>query len=402
MKRWRRRRRFDDAHSAPLTPAQVAEMRARGGRRLLLVTRIYVVASALGALTAALVFLYGTDAGHHPLVIASSAACVIFVMAFLTLEEGKELPGTIVSLATSAAAIAVVCSQVSAGISAESYLFGLAILPFLVISKDSTRLKVGLSAGIIGTYFVCELAFPEGSGPAEFPADVAFTMAQINRVGAGIFVAIALLAVEARHDHLRRILEGAARYGELRSTTDELTGVYNRRPVIAQLSEWSSRGRGNYAIALIDLDHFKAVNDEFGHDCGDTVIQAVAGTLRGHFRDSDMVSRWGGDEFLVLMPGVRHADLLPILERLRKAISTIELRCGGHTHTVTVSIGAAMGAIGQTPDECIAEADHALYRAKEEGRNNVVTVGTTEPTKALGRPMPEEYENLTADSSAPS
>jgi len=168
--------------------------------------------------------------------------------------------------------------------------------------------------------------------------------------------------------------------------------VYNRRPVIAQLSEWAQRGRGNYAMALIDLDHFKTVNDEFGHDCGDKILQTVANTLRNHFRDSDMVSRWGGDEFLVLIPGVRHADLVPILERLRRSISLIEKPCSEHVHTVTVSIGAAMGAIGQTPDECIAAADHALYRAKEEGRNKVVAVGVSPATHAQGRPAVDDYE----------
>ena len=166
--------------------------------------------------------------------------------------------------------------------------------------------------------------------------------------------------------------------------------MFNRRPIIAQLSQWAARGRGNYAIALIDLDYFKTINDEYGHDCGDTVIQAVALTLRSHFREADMVSRWGGDEFLVLMPGVRHADLLPVLDRLRQAINLIEKRCKGHVHRVTVSIGASMGAMGQTPDECIAAADHALYRAKEEGRNRVVAVGVSEPTHALGRPSPDE------------
>ena len=150
------------------------------------------------------------------------------------------------------------------------------------------------------------------------------------------------------------------------------------------------RGRGNYAIALVDLDHFKTINDEFGHDCGDKILQAVADTLRNHFRDSDMVSRWGGDEFLVLIPGVRHADLVPILDRLRRSINLIEKRCSEHVHQVTVSIGAAMGALGQTPDECIAAADHALYRAKAEGRDKVVAVGVSQATHALGRPAPEE------------
>ena len=195
----------------------------------------------------------------------------------------------------------------------------------------------------------------------------------------------ALAVLQFRLQFNRRVFEGAARYGELRATTDELTGVYNRRPVIAQLEQYAERARANYAIALIDLDEFKEINDEHGHDCGDAMIKLVADTLTGHFRATDMVSRWGGDEFLVLMPGIRHSELEPVLERLRANIAALRLDCPGHVHRVTVSIGAAMGNLEQTPDECIAAADHALYKAKENGRNDVVTVGAAMPTAALGR-----------------
>jgi diguanylate cyclase (GGDEF)-like protein len=206
-----------------------------------------------------------------------------------------------------------------------------------------------------------------------------------NRTVAAFLVGAALAVLQAKLRLNRHILEGAARYGELRATTDELTGVYNRRPVIAQLEDYAERGRGNYAIALIDLDGFKAINDTHGHDCGDEIIRVVADALTEHFRASDMVSRWGGDEFLVLMPGIRSVDLEPVLERLRAEIAAIRQPCGSEVHTVTVSIGAAMGEPDQSPDECIAAADHALYRAKEHGRNTVVTVGTTVSTGASAR-----------------
>src|SRR5690606_33113594 len=148
----------------------------------------------------------------------------------------------------------------------------------------------------------------------------------------------AILVLQMKVRLSRRILEGSARYGELRATTDELTGVFNRRPVIAALSDYAERVRANYAIALVDLESFKQVNDTYGHDCGDAIIALVARTLQGHFRDTDMVSRWGGDEFLVLMPGVRHADLTPVLERLRTHIAGLHQLCDGHVHRVTVSI----------------------------------------------------------------
>jgi diguanylate cyclase (GGDEF)-like protein len=301
----------------------------------------------------------------------------------------------VVVLVLTALGITVAVSQLSAGISLESFLFALAVVPYVIVTRELPFVRAGLSAFVLAAYIVCEFAFPEGSGDAELPADLAHQVTQFDRAGAGILLFLVVAVLETSRLRTQRVLEGAARYGELRATTDELTGVFNRRPVIAQLSEWAQRGRGNYAIALIDLDHFKTINDEFGHDCGDTILQAVASTLRSHFRDSDMVSRWGGDEFLVLIPGVRHADLVPILERLRRSITLIQKHCDEHVHTVTVSIGAAMGAMGQTPDECIAAADHALYRAKEEGRNKVVAVGVTEPTKALGRPSPDDLGQWT-------
>jgi diguanylate cyclase (GGDEF)-like protein len=244
---------------------------------------------------------------------------------------------------------------------------------------------LGLSFGILAIYLTCEMTWPAGSGFNQLPDDISAQLAMFNRTVAAFLAGAALAVLQVKLRLNRQILEGAARYGELRATTDELTGVYNRRPVIAQLEEYAARGRGNYAIALIDLDGFKAINDTHGHDCGDEILRLVADSLTDHFRASDMVSRWGGDEFLILMPGIRHTDLEPVLERLRAEIAAIRKPCGSEMHEVTVSIGAAMGEVGQSPDDCIAAADHALYRAKEEGRNKVVTVGTAAPTGALRR-----------------
>lgn len=395
MKRWRRRRRVEGSQFVPLTPAQVSTARAVGTRAELIVSLIYIGLATLGTLGVALLFQVSAPEGHRFLMIAAYATAGFMALCFAYAWFGGYEAASVAVLVVSTLGIVVTVSQISAGLSLESFLFGAAVMPYLLVRKGAPVLRAVLSASVLGSYLVCELAFPEGSGDAELLPDLAARVAQVDRIGAGVFLFMALGSLEIRHVRMERILEGAARYGELRATTDELTGVYNRRPVIAQLSEWARRGRGNYAIALIDLDHFKSINDEFGHDCGDTIIQAVAHTLRNHFRDSDMVSRWGGDEFLVLIPGVRHADLVPILDRLRRSINMIEKRCGLHVHRVTVSIGAAMGSIGQTPDECIATADHALYRAKEEGRNRVVAVGVTEQTHALGRPSPDELDQWT-------
>lgn len=391
--RLRRRRRRGAVETPPLTPAQVKRQRERGALMQSRTVAVFILTSALCAIAVALLFNAGSEGGHHFIIAWSAVMAVAFLIALGYARNGAEDAASVVVLLLSAISITLVVSETSAGLSLESYLFGLAVMPFVLIRRERPMLRLAVAAVIVALYLTCELVWPEGRGAQPFDDHLAHHVAQLNRIGAATLFTVALVLVETRRASMMRVLAGAARYGELRATTDELTGVYNRRPVIAQLSEWAARGRGNYAIALIDLDHFKTINDQFGHDCGDTIIQAVATTLRGHFRDSDMVSRWGGDEFLVVMPGVRHADLVPILERLRRAIALIEKRCiNGHIHTVTVSIGAAMGAIGRTPDECIAAADHALYRAKEEGRNRVVAVGSAEPTQALGRPDIEELE----------
>jgi len=390
MKRWRRRRRVDGAHAIPLTPAQVAAARATGSKVMWIISLIFIGTTVAGALATGIVLRVEAPEGHDWLASLSFVGAALLLGCLGYAWGGREVAASVAALVLSTIGIVVTVSQISAGLSLESFLFGLAVVPYLLITKEIPVLRAALSASVVGAYLVCEFGYPQGSGDAELPAELAQTVAHFDKIGAGVFLFLVVGVLELRHTRLQRTLEGAARYGELRATTDELTGVYNRRPVIAQLSEWAERGRGNYAIALIDLDHFKTINDEFGHDCGDKILQAVANTLRNHFRDSDMVSRWGGDEFLVLIPGVRHADLVPILERLRRSINLIEKRCDDHVHTVSVSVGAAMGALGQTPDECIAAADHALYRAKAEGRDKVVAVGITQATHALGRPSPDD------------
>ncbi len=400
MKHWRRRRHFRGAEPAPLTPAQVQVLRERqdqiGGRAV----RLFVLACFGGALSHVALFVsLGTDA-YGTILRASALNAVVFAIAFLIVLDGHELWGAIVALVVSSLHVLWVCMAVSGGVSVETILLPIALAPFVMIRRELPTLRFALSSFAIGIYLLSEFAFPDGSGAHQIEDGVADAFARSNRMVAGLSFLAIVAIIQVNMSGSRRILEGSARYGELRSTTDELTGVYNRRPIVAQLTEWAARGRGNYAIALIDLDQFKTINDEFGHDCGDTVLQEVALTLRSHFRETDMVSRWGGDEFLVLMPGVRHADVVPVLERLRRAINLIEKRCPEHVHHTSVSIGAAMGAMGQSPDECIAAADHALYRAKEEGRDKVVAVGVMEATHAQGRPShdasvgtPPEYVN---------
>lgn len=155
------------------------------------------------------------------------------------------------------------------------------------------------------------------------------------------------------------------------SVTDALTGLYNRRRLSEALSSEYARferyGQG-FSIVLLDIDHFKNVNDTFGHPAGDAVLQAFAAILKNSSRNPDILGRWGGEEFLVILPDTDRAAALRFAERVRCAVEgyvfPIETR-------LTASLGVAAITQGEALHDLIQRADRALYRAKEAGRNRV-------------------------------
>jgi two-component system cell cycle response regulator len=156
--------------------------------------------------------------------------------------------------------------------------------------------------------------------------------------------------------------------------TDPLTGFYNQRYLMRHLTGLMSTNIANgVAVMMIDVDHFKQVNDRWGHPVGDRALKAVADTLRGRIRLFDSIARYGGEEFAVVMPGTGLQEATSVAERLR--ISIEELRFApepGVNHALTVSIGvAAVDAGDWTPQRLLRDADAALYEAKRSGRNRV-------------------------------
>jgi len=153
--------------------------------------------------------------------------------------------------------------------------------------------------------------------------------------------------------------------------TDPLTGAYNRRHMEASLDDVIERQRRSHAPAallLIDIDHFKQINDRFGHAAGDTVLRTVVALVADRVRRLDRLFRIGGDEFLLLLPDADIAAALTVAEDLRLLVA--ETRIPG-TDRVTVSIGLATLGAGQQMDEWMQAADGALYAAKQRGRNCV-------------------------------
>lgn len=161
---------------------------------------------------------------------------------------------------------------------------------------------------------------------------------------------------------------------ERASLTDQLTELPNRRLMQQRLEEamahMEQTGEG-FSLLLFDIDHFKQVNDRYGHEAGDYALCYLAQRLRQTVRHGDMVARWGGEEFLMLMPNADASAANQAAERLRAALSQEQIAYGDGLFQITVTIGGSTASPGQSLAELFRQADHALYLGKQMGRNQV-------------------------------
>ena len=159
------------------------------------------------------------------------------------------------------------------------------------------------------------------------------------------------------------------------SITDELTGLRNRRFLMQRFTEEIERSRRDGSLLgflMIDIDHFKSVNDTYGHPFGDLVLRRVAETMQESLRQYDLAGRYGGEEFAVVAGTVTSSDLFALGERIRQSIASLEIRETASVVRVTVSVGLAVSTDSDNVETLLKRADNALYQAKKEGRNRTV------------------------------
>lgn len=187
----------------------------------------------------------------------------------------------------------------------------------------------------------------------------------------------ARVSVGARIVRLEAELREARARLEVMVSTDELTGVANRRALIGRLQEELSQARRtghDLSVAMIDIDRFKRLNDTYGHAAGDLVLCEVVERILNAKREYDIVGRWGGEEFVAILPELSLEEAVPVAERLRAEVADMPfILADGTTLPVTFSVGLATAPAGRVDsvDALLASADRALYRAKEAGRNRV-------------------------------
>ncbi|HRF89643.1 MAG TPA: diguanylate cyclase, partial [Desulfobacter postgatei] len=161
---------------------------------------------------------------------------------------------------------------------------------------------------------------------------------------------------------------------EAMATTDKLTGTANRQVfdvVFRQAYSQSKRSKKPLSAIMFDIDYFKQINDTYGHPTGDVVLKTLVQKIRRSIRESDILFRWGGEEFLIILPESDVNIASNIAEKIRKTVEDLEITFSGKTISVTISMGVGTMSEVDTSDDLIIRSDKALYAAKEKGRNRV-------------------------------
>lgn len=241
-------------------------------------------------------------------------------------------------------------------------LLALFILGFKkgVIAVTLLALASGLVILVFGTGF--DTGIYTGEMPERFIA---------------VFIAVTAMAMfyEYSRQKYSNRLQDMCRDMMLVARSDYLTGLPNRRYVhetITYETYRAGRMKKTFSVILCDLDHFKEVNDKYGHSCGDYVLKQISQFIRNKLRHQDTVARWGGEEFLILLPETPLVGALTIGEQLRHKIESLQLEHAGNKFSITISMGAIEAKPPYDIEEILNKADENLYAAKQQGRNRIV------------------------------
>ena len=350
----------------PELEAQFIEQR-RSGLAAVNPSTFWLVAIILAAFGA---WDYYVDPAHwrEAFTIRGVAALAIIATGLF-----QKLPGKMTWMPTLAKVrlvIAVAASAYAGAMLDQGYGFAVAGLvvimltgPYVAIdSRDLVRTNLAILAALVPVMWVVPLA-------------------DFDKVGTAVFVLLAT----AVSTLLGRVVESSNRRAFMLerdlhrdARTDSLTGLDNRRSMQergrAELKR-AQRTGSPVSVILCDLDHFKSINDKYGHETGDAALTRAALVLRRALRESDVVGRWGGEEFMAILPATDAAGAAEVAERMRMAIAVTTF--DGVAEKPTISLGVASSEQLQDPglewDLLIKEADQRLYRAKHEGRNRVVS-----------------------------
>lgn len=333
--------------------------------------QVFIVFCVVANCAYTAVYLLSDPATLSHVLGVNLTATIAFIVAGLLARAGRQFAAAL--LCMSVAGVEVLLCTSFLGWSAGFHLFLLTAgqLVFMVFTDRQAvfRWLVLISAAAI--FVFCQFSIGHTLGPDVFTEETRTVLFSLNVVITGaVLYGLATIA------HLRgkgadAEAHAATARAEYLANTDALTGLMNRRPVMQEFERLDALESGSYSVGIADLDRFKELNDSYGHTCGDRVLAAVGRAFRTNVRSTDIVGRWGGEEFIFVLPGAAVEDATVLMERLRLEIEGLTITCGDHAHTTTASFGIADGQAGSLSFRVVKRADDAMYEAKASGRNAV-------------------------------
>ncbi len=350
-------------------------------RRLSRRRQTLMVAGASHVINIALLAVFaaaGTISGTLVIIFAICTACK--VATFVAISESgmtdRWKDHFLAGPYTAATCVMMLCFIYAAPAGAIVFLCAFFLIAN-VIAFRAEPLRGGIacvlmSGSVIALYLLADLPLLAPSGNTlERLGTLATFAATLSRI-----MFINIFASRVRDGLYRRsaALETAYKRIEELAEVDDLTGALNRRSIMKLLDDEIVRCQQNNmacSVALIDLDHFKQINDRFGHLTGDEVLRTFAISIFANIRGIDKFGRFGGEEFLLVLPETSHDSAARMLDRLRVIVETLDWSAFSEGLTVTISAGVATLRQSETSESLLARADLALYAAKERGRNRI-------------------------------
>jgi len=238
--------------------------------------------------------------------------------------------------------------------------------------RQTAIMWTAMALGLAALFLLTDkpVSIPHQSYLERFTTMLSFALTIGRCMFLGIFASSLRQSLYQRGVQLKEAYKRIEELAEL----DELTGSFNRRCIMRMLDDEIARAHRTktpFSVALIDLDWFKRINDAYGHPTGDEVLRTFAITVFANIRNIDRFGRYGGEEFLLIMPDTPHHTAMRILDRQREIIAELDWSAFSPGMRVTISAGVAMLAPDEAADALLARADSALYKAKAQGRNRI-------------------------------
>jgi diguanylate cyclase (GGDEF)-like protein len=243
----------------------------------------------------------------------------------------------------------------------------LLLVPFVAVLASS--MKVALAGGALVLLAANVGAVLMHAAPHDF---FALHLFLLPAIGAAAMLASLTRSARLHAFQLELALEHQARH-------DALSGALTRAAFLSR-AEAARASERKASVLVLDVDHFKSLNDRFGHAMGDEAIRRLASAVRTELREGDALGRLGGEEFAVLLPGLDEREALGVAERLRQVVSALTLKSQGQQASMTVSVGVAQSRAGEPLETFLHRADAALYVSKRGGRNRV-SLAAAEPVR---------------------